>query len=1036
MNLPEMGVKKAVTTAMIFIGIIIMGGVSLSRLGLDMLPDIEIPTIMVITTYQGAGPEEVETRITRIAEDRLSTVEDIDSIEATSREGISLLTLMFHWGADLDNAVNNIRDQLDIIKPALPDDADDPIIFKFDIAMIPALVYGVSADEATYPHLKKMLEDEIAIPLESVPGVASVTVSGGLERAILVELDSQRLRAYNLSTTQIINALRMENLSSPGGNIRTGSMDYIVRVPAELKTQEIESVVVAYNNGTPIRIQDVATVKDDFKEVTQESLINRRPGLILMVQKESGANTVNVCKSVFAKMKTLKNNLPSNVEFTLVLDSSDQIIKSINNLRNSLLTGGILVILVILLFLGSLRSSLIIATSIPVSLIATFIFLYMAGYTINILSLSALAIAIGMVVDASIVVYENIYRHIENGQEIQKASIVGGSEVAGAMTASVMCIVAIFIPVIFAGGLAAVFFKQLAYVCSIAIIASLLTALTLIPMLNSKNLASKKEKSMTDKKDLSTKLMLFTNKWFTKLENTYENALKKALRHRKRVIFTSLAVFLVSLFMIRFVGSDFIPQQDEGRLSFSITLPVGTRFEKTGEVTKAVEDIVYREIPELKMTRTSWGVGASGGIATLMGGEQASHIGNITVALVDKSERRRTPQQIAHDMSDKLNIFPDAEVKYSAASMSGAMLGGGHPLSVEVRGHDLNHAKDISLRVANTLENIDGVTDVTISRKEGRPELQVLIDRERASLLGVNAATISSILTTYFQGSVATFYREAGDEFDILVQLKPEDRSTIEDLKNILVPLPNGGQVPLSQVATVVKETGPIAIERAGRERTVKVEGDIYGRDLGSIVHEAREKLSTIKMPPGFSLYFSGDYQEQQKAFKSLGFALILGIILVFMIMASQFESLIDPFVIMFAIPFSFIGVVWALLLTRNTLSLISFLGLIMIVGMGVQTGIVFVSFIKQLREEGTELLTAVVKAGKLRLRPVIMTTLTTVFGILPMALSRGEGSEIWVALGVSIIGGLLVSFIVTLFLIPILYTIFEERILSKIQNK
>ncbi|MDD3725940.1 MAG: efflux RND transporter permease subunit, partial [Candidatus Ratteibacteria bacterium] len=431
MSIPEIGVKKPVTTAMIFIGILILGTVSLTRLGLDLLPDIEIPSIMVLTTYKGAGPEEVEERITRVAEEQLATVDNLDKIEGFSQEGMSGITLRFNWGTNLDNAVNDVRDNLDRVKPLIPDEADDPIIFKLDVNMMPILVYGVSAEE-TYPRLKKLLEDNVCLPLESVTGVASAVVRGGLERAILVELDAERLKAYNISINQVENAIVSANLSTPGGHIKEGRLDYIVRVPEEIKVKQIEDVAIGVYNGVPVKIKDIATVRDSFKEITQETLVDRRHGLVLMIQKESDANTVNTCRAVFKKLETLKETLPSDVKFTLVSDSSDQIVKSINNLRNSLISGGILVILVIFLFLGNIRSSLIIASAIPISLIITFVFLYMAGYTINIVSLSALAIAIGMVVDASIVVHENIHRHLENGEELKGACIVGGNEVAGA----------------------------------------------------------------------------------------------------------------------------------------------------------------------------------------------------------------------------------------------------------------------------------------------------------------------------------------------------------------------------------------------------------------------------------------------------------------------------------------------------------------------------------------------------------------------------------------------------------------------------
>ncbi len=1037
MNLPGIGVKKPVTTAMIFFGIIILGAVSLSRLGLEMLPDIEIPTIMVLTTYEGAGPEEVEERITRVAEEGLATVEDLDRIEAFSSEGISGITLRFNWGANLDNAINDVRDKIDMVKAALPEDADDPMILKLDISMMPVLVYGVSSDERTFPHLKKILEDEIGTPLESVSGVASASVMGGMERAVLVELNSQRLKAYNLSVSQVKDILRASNLSTPGGNIRTGSTDYIVRVPEELELREIEDVVIFNYNGVPVKIKDVAAVRDDYKEITQETLVNRRPGLILMVQKESDANTVSVCRGVFKKMEELKQNIPSDIKFHIAMDTSDQVIKSIANLKNTLLTGGILVLVIIFMFLGNLRSSLIIASAIPISLIVTFIFLYMAGYTVNIISLSSLAIAIGMVVDAAIVTHENIHRHLENGEELQHSCLAGGTEVSGALVASVLCIVAIFIPIIFTGGITAIFFKQLAYVTSMALLASLFTALMLIPMLTSKFFSSKKaEVTGSKKKSIGEKVSLFTDAWFGKMVNTYEMFLLWALRHRKTVILLSLFFLVGSLFLTKFVGTAFIPETDEGSAEFNITLPVGTRYEKTGEVVKKIEDIIYEEVPETEMSYCRYGVG-EGGLSSLIGGEEGSNIGSGGIKLISKEKRNRTPRQIAYDLKDRLNVFPDTDVLYSAGGMRSLMFGGAKPVSVELRGYDLIEARETSRRIAEILKGIEGVDDVEISRKEGKPELQVLIDREKASALGLSVAGISDTVATCFQGSVATYYREAGEEYDIEVRLREEDRNTLNALGDLLVTLPTGRQISLSQIATIEKSTGPLKIERKARERLVKIEGEIYGRDLGGVINEVKGSLKRLRLPPGFSIYFGGEFEEQQKSFAQLTLALILGIILVFMIMASQFESLIDPFVVMFAIPFSLIGVIWALFLTGNTLSIISFIGLIMVVGVGVETGIVLVSFIKQLREQGVELHQAVVEAGKLRLRPVLMTTLTTVFGLIPLALSRGEGSEMWVPLGFSILGGLAVSFFFTLFFIPVLYTIYEERILNRVgRNK
>lgn len=1031
MNLPELGVKRAVTTAMIFIAVIILGAVSLTRMGLDMLPDIEIPTIAVITTYRGVGPEEVEERITRVAEERLATVEDLDKIEASSSEGISVVSLRFKWGANLDNAMNDVRDKLDMVKPRLPDDADAPLIFKFDLSMMPVLAYGVSAQES-YPWLKKLLEDEVCTPLESIPGIANVTVRGGLERAILVELDAQRLNAYNISINQIENMLRAGNLSTPGGHIKTENLEYVLRVPEELEVSEIENVVVGNLNGSVVKIKDIAKVKDSFKETTEETRINRRPGLIIMIQKESDANTVNVCREVFKRLDELKKNLPKDVEFSQpVMDSSDQIIKSINNLRDSLVMGGILVIVIIFLFLGSFRSSLIVASAIPVSLIGSFVFLYMAGYTINIISLASLAIVIGMVVDASIVVYENIHRHLEEGKNLKDSCIIGGSEVAGAVFASVLCMVAIFIPIIFTGGLTAVFFKQLAYVISFALISSLFTALMLVPMLSSKFVKMKIPDSKK-KKGILDRIYEITEKNFKKMEAGYKNLLSLALKHRKRVVLGSVLLLLISLTVIGFIGAEFFPEEDEGRVSFGITLPIGTRYEKTAKVTDEVTDIIYREVPEVEVSYSSAGVSSGSGIEAVTGGESGSNIGTISLKLISKEKREKSPREIAYELKDKFKNFPDTEVRYDPSGMAQVMFGGAKPLSVELRGYDLQEATILSRKIAGILKDIRGVGDIEISRKSGRPELQIIIDREKASLLGLNIADISHTIETCFKGNVVSWYREEGEEYDIELKLREEDRKKLSDIENLFITLPTGKKIPLSQISQIKRATGPLEIERRGRERVVKIEGEIYGRDLGSIVQEAKAKLSQLSLPSGFSIYFGGEHEEMSKSFRQLSLALILGIILVFMIMASQFESLIDPFVIMFAIPFAMIGVAWALFLSGNTLSIVSFMGLIMIVGIGVETGIVLVSFIKQLREKGTELHEAVMEAGRLRLRPVLMTTLTTVFGLVPLVLSRGEGSEIWVPLSLTVIGGLMMSFVLTLIFVPVLYTIVEERILKK----
>ncbi len=1031
MKLPQFGVKYPVTTIMVFVSMILLGFVALTQLGLDFFPEIEIPAISVVTTYQGAGPEEVEYKITEIMEEYLATVPDLDDIYSTSSEGSSTITLKFNWGTNLDEASNDVRDKVDLAKIFLPDEADDPIIYKFDFSMMPVLVMAATADES-YPILYDLISDRICDPLKTVPGVATAVPRGGLERQILVELDRARLEAYNIPISQVLSIINSENISQPGGNIKTGQKDYLIRVPEELEVPEIEKIVIGTSkDAKPIYLKDIAAVKDSFKENTREVELNRRKGLAIIVQKQSGANTVQVVERALKKFQELKKNLPADVQIVIARDFSDFIKIALGNLRDALIWGIFFVILVLLFFLRDIRASFIVACAIPTSLIITFFLMYIFGYTLNMISLMSLAIAMGMVVDAAIVVFDNIFRHREIGERPKEASIFGASEVGKAVMASTLTTIAIFIPIVFVGGITGIMFKEMALVITLALMASLLTALTLIPMICSKWYhpadQTKNWKPMAKFHDRS-------EKWFMKLDNKYRNALAWALSNRRKVVFGGFALLLLSFFLVPLIGTEFMAESDSGVFSVNVELPVGTRMEETGKVCQKIEELIDKYVPEKEMMYASWGASTEARGGGPMSGDEASNLGTVFCKVVQQKNRKRSVEEIVNTLRPYTQDFPGAVVRYSTEDPLQGMLfgGGGSPVTLNLYGYDLETSDRLAKEIALELERVEGLEDIEISRKSNRPELQVLVDRDKTSALGLNAYNVGNTVEIFFSGKTATKYREKGKEYDIFVRLQEEDRNTISDLENIFITNSLNKQVRLSNVAEVKESLGPLKIERKNQQRMVSITANLSGRSLGKAVQEAREQLKKIKIPGDFFLEFGGETEEQEEAFNLLGIAFLLGIFLVYMVMASQFESFRDPFIILFSIPFAMIGVIWALLITRQIFSVDTFIGLIMLVGIVVNNGIVLISYINILRDRGLPVREAVAEGGRSRLRPVLMTTTTTMLAMLPLALSCGEGSETWRPFGITIIGGLLVSTLITLIFIPTLYSIFEERLKKK----
>ncbi|MBU3959144.1 MAG: efflux RND transporter permease subunit, partial [Candidatus Omnitrophica bacterium] len=698
MMLPQFGVRYPVTTTMIFVAMIILGIFSLSRLGLDLMPEIEIPVISVSTVYEGAGPEEVESKISKVLEDRLATVKNLDRIESSSEEGISVVSLKFDWGTNLDEAANDVRDMVGLSERYLPDDVDRPTILKFDLSMMPILILAVTAEES-YPILYDLVEDRISDPLKTVPGIATASISGGLERQILVELDRSRLEAYRLSVDQIINALRKENLDIPGGHIKTGIKDYLIRTAEEVEVDEIKKIVVATDkDGTAIYLKDVAVVRDAFKEVTREVEVNRKKGLIVMVQKQSGANTVGVTDRALKKVEELKKNLPADVNIVVARDFSAFIRGTIDNLKNALYFGGLLVVLVIFFFLRNVRAGFIVACSIPTSLIIAFFLLYMGGYTLNVISISSLAIAMGMVVDASIVVLDNIYRHREKGERPQEASILGASEVGKAITASTLTTIAIFVPIVFLGGITGIMFQEMAFVICLTLLASLFTALTLIPMLSAKflHLGNEKDKG----KGITGKIYLQSGNWFHKLDLSYGNLLSWALYHRKMVISGGLLILISSLLLLPLVGTRFMAETDAGMFRANIELPIGTRFEETGKVVRALEDIIEREVPEKRVMFAWWGSSGGGRMRSVHGGG-GTNTGMVGARLVPKEQRQRLVKTIVDALRPLTAKFPGAKIRYNTEDpMAGLLFAEGKPFVIEIYGHDLDTAMALANEIA------------------------------------------------------------------------------------------------------------------------------------------------------------------------------------------------------------------------------------------------------------------------------------------------------------------------------------------------
>jgi len=1022
MKLSELSVKRPITIYMMTAVLVLLGGISFTRLPVDLMPDVQNPSLSVRAEYPGVAPEEMENLVTRPLESSLSAAPGIYRINSTSAEGTSNIRIQFNWDVNLDEAANEIRTRLDRMRGALPEGVLPPTIFKFDTSQFPIMFLAVSGDRDER-ELRALLEKDIQPRIERVPGVAAVDIRGGLRREIQVTLAVEKLRSYNLSVNQIVNVLRQENQNRPIGPMQEGKYEVLLRTQGEFQdVEQIRNVVVASRNGAPIFMKDIAQVTDTHEEIRQMVRVDDKPGIRFSIRKQSGANTVVVAEKVREELVKLEKAFPGIAIWPL-MDSSKFIESSINNVRTTAISGAFLAVMILLLFLRNLRSTLIVSVSIPVAIIGTFSLMYFYGFTLNTMSFGGLALGVGMLVDNAIVVLENIFRHREGGLSHQEAAIEGSSEVSSAIVSSTLTTVAVFVPLIFLSGMSGVMFKELSYVVSFSLICSLLIALTLIPVLCAKYLRVR----MPDAKahPVYNKIMSRSGRMLDWLDEQYQLAIRWSLGHRKTVVLGSILLFGGSLALVPLIGFEMMPETDEGEVRVDLELSPGTVIGVTNELTLRAEEIVKREVPEMEHMLVE--VGGGGWMSS------ASHQSEIRVQLSDKSKRKRSSQEIVNALRPKLNIQPGLMVRARSTSnnnMMNRMLGSqGDRVSVEIRGFDMAVAGDLAKKVKDVIDGVPGVTDSTISRREGMPEMLVRVDRTKAASLGLNASDIADTLETVIGGRRASQFRQEGEEFNILVRLNEEQRANIGQLQNVTVLTPSGQAVPIGDLVSVQRREGPVSIERQDQERLVRISANYANRDLGSIMQDVDERLQSLTMPSGFSLYYGGEYDEQQKSFKELLFSLILAIVLVYMVMAAQFESLRDPLIILFSIPLAVIGIALMLFLTNTTFNMQAFIGTIMLAGIVVNNAIVLIDYTNLLRRRDKLLLRhAVELAGRRRLRPILMTTLTTVLGLVPMALGIGEGAEVQAPMARVVIGGLTTSTLITLLFIPTIYTMLEER--------
>ncbi len=1013
MNLTKLSVRRPITVIMVTLIVIIMGFVSFSRLAVDLFPNIEFPIALVITRFDGAGPKEVEKMVGKPIEESLATLEGLESIRTNAMNGMAMTILEFDFGTDMDMKAMDIRESVDLVKGYLPEDADEPMVMKLDINSMPIMQLSLSGNKSI-SELEKLADDVVKQRLERIEGVASVAVNGGLEREVQVKISEENLAGYGLSAEQLAGVIGSENYTVPLGDIDKGTQTLNVRQMGEFSSvDDVKQLNITLPTGGRVQLDQIADVQLLEKEPSEKVYTNGERTISISIQKSSDANTVQVAQELRKAISDLQTELPG-AELSIFLDTATYVESAIDNVANSALLGGSLAVIILFLFLRHVRSTIVIGLSIPISVIATFILIYFNNITLNMMTLGGLTLGVGMLVDNSIVVLENIFRYRTEGVEAKEASIHGAEEVRNAIVASTLTTIVVFLPLTFVEGIVSIMFRDFSLTVVMSLVASLAVALTLVPMLASKLLATHSEVLKTGEKKAGL---------FLKVEKFYRKLLAGALHHRKLVILVTVLIFASSLGMATIVGMEFFPATDQGQLSISVKLPEGSALDKTQAVVEGVEEkIIAVTGTDLDSIQSSVGMADQSSSLT---GASSSNRAMMTVKLVSLEDRERSDKSIADDIRNSLSDVTGAEFEVSVES--GMM--GGSMIDIQVLGEDLDVLSGISEELTKAIKEVPGTREIKSSMEEGLPEIQVIVDREKAAQYGLNSRSISSMIKSRIDGITASRIKIDDEEINIVIKSAIDENNQYENLMDTVLMSATGVPVPLNQVATVIMDQGPSTITRIDQQRYVNITGDVYGRDLGSVNKDIEAVLENYQLPMGYSFDVGGQAEEMQSSFVSLMLALLLSVVFVYMIIASQFESLMQPFVIMFSVPLAMSGGLFSLLLFGTPISVPAMIGMIMLAGIVVNNAIVLVDAINLRRSQGQSRTEAIMSAGPIRLRPILMTTLTTVLGLMPMAIGLGEGSESMAPMAQFVVGGLLLSTMLTLVFIPVLYTYADDLV-------
>ena len=1036
MAIYKSAIEKPVTTALIFVAVIVIGIFCYLQLPIDQFPEMDPPYITVMTTYLGASASEMETNVTKIMENALNSVDHLKHITSQSKDNISMVTLELEWGSNIDEAVNDVRSFVDMTRNNLPDNCGTPIIFKLSTSAMPICQYSITADE-TYAGLDKILNDEVVPQLNHIDGIGNISLSGAPDRYVYINLDQQKLDAYGLTLEQVGQVVSANNLNLSSGTVKMPQEQYQMQVRSEyIESSEIENLMVTMTpQGQQVFIRDIATVKDTIKDLSLDEKTNGREAVRLIIAKQTGANTVEVCREVRKELAQIQQQLPTDVKIEKIYDSSENIQNSINSLEESVLYALLFVVLVVLFFLGKWRATIIIGITIPIALIVAFIYLKVADSSINIISLCSLTIAIGMVVDDAIVVLENITRHVERGEDPHEAAIYATNEVWVSVIATTLVLVAVFVPLTMLTGMAGIMFHELGWIVTVVCCTSTLVAISLTPMLSSKLLKAKKVhvdadgNLVDDEKGKRSWYDRTVVRFLDIVDHYYARSLGWCLNHKVATFLILIAFFVASLIPVFMgkIGTDFMQQQDNGRLSVSVKLQRGTRIEETLKTARRLEARFVELVPEIQLINTSAGSNDDASIAAMFSSTMNNKI-SMTVRLPKKWQRDRSIWEIAEVLRQEMSRYPEI-IEYQCNVAGGMGGGSGNTVDLEIYGYDFDRTSQLAEQSRQLISALPGARDVNISREDDRPDIKITVDKEKASRLGLSSATISTYLRNRVSGMACGYLKDDGSEYDIVVRLDEEDRNSISDITDLTIPTATGKSVKLSEVAQVGEYWAPPTIERKSRQRIVTVKVTPYETSLGELAQAIQAQvIPQLDIPVGYSTHIGGNYETQQDTFRDMILLAALIILLVFITMASQFESLLKPFIIMFTVPFALSGVVIALWLTGRSLDMIGALGLVLLVGIVVKNGIVLVDYINLMRERGYALNDAIQMSGESRIRPVLMTAFTTILGMIPMAVSSGEGAEMWQPLGIVVIGGLTVSTFLTLYVVPVLYGAMSKR--------